>query len=146
MNVGDLIEVTVNQVHESHVLVEYNRNVSTLQIPEITWDAGKIEVNDYLKVGEKITVRVIAVEGDRFSTSLKQVSENPWFKHPKLGIEFEAPIVSIAEYGYFFKIYDHCHGLLLRENASKRYSIGEKINVRVRMMDTERQRCELEEC
>jgi hypothetical protein len=52
MNINDLIEVVVTEVHDSHVLVEHKGIVSTLQTPEITWDAGKLEVSDYLKIGE----------------------------------------------------------------------------------------------
>jgi hypothetical protein len=61
-------------------------------------------------------------------------------------MEFEAPVVSVAEYGYFFKVDNHCHALLLIENASKLYDVGEVKKVKVKIMDAERQRCELDEC
>ena len=74
MKINELIEVTVTKVHPSYVKVVYEGKEATLQIPEITWKAGKVESSDYLTEGQNIRVKVIAIRDDAYSVSLKEAS------------------------------------------------------------------------
>ncbi|TQV74104.1 S1 RNA-binding domain-containing protein [Aliikangiella marina] len=145
MVLGEIIKVTVTKVHPSYVKVEYEGREATLQIAEITWRAGKMYSSDYVKEGQQIRVKVVAVEGDAFSVSLKEASYggNPWKSPPRVDEEFFASVVRIAEYGYFFELNYYCHALMLLEDAPETLQMGDRVKVKVKSCSSERQRVEV---
>jgi len=135
MEINDLIKVKVTRVEEGFVLVEYHGQEATLLQTEITWNAGLVNPKDFVKEDEEITVRVIAVNEEKFSPSLKQVNKNPWNNPPKIGSEYNSPITVVAEYGYFVKIEFYCNAILLLENSKHHHSLSDVVNVRVIEVD-----------
>ncbi len=148
MRVDDFIDVTVKKVHPSYVLIDYEGAEATLQITELTWNAGRFVPHDYVQEGQQITVVVTAMFDDRFSVSLKRVhpEDDPWFDPPEIGMQLKSPVVVVADYGYFFELSKNLHGLLLSENASQQYAQNELVYVRIKEVDTQKKRVTLEEC
>lgn len=133
MELNQTIEVTVTKVEPGYIKIDYKGKSATLQITELTWKPGKLESSDYLKVGQMIRVKVIAIAGDQFSVSLREacLSGDPWNDPPKVGERYFAPVVNVTDYGYFFEITYFCHALLLAENAMGKYQLGDRVNVEV---------------
>ncbi len=145
MEVNQIIEVTVTKVEPGYVKIDYKGRPATLQITELTWKPGKLNSSDYVKGGQRIRVKVIAIAGNEFSVSLKQacLGGNPWDNPPKVGDQFFAPVVFVADYGYFFEITYFCHALLLRENTLDTYQLGDRVNVKVASVDPSKGKVEL---
>ena len=145
MKVNDIINVTVTKVHPSYVKVNYEGNEATLQITELTWRAGKLDSSDFVKEGQVVRVKVIAVEGQTFSVSLREASlgGSPWNEPPIKNSEYFSPIVRIAEYGYYVELAYYCHALLLIDNTPNKYQIGDRVKVKVCSVNTERKQVEV---
>jgi small subunit ribosomal protein S1 len=62
---------------------------------------------DYLKVGETVKAKIIAIDKDRLSLSLKQMTEDPWLhevKAFKKGDIVEGKITRITPFGAFVQL------------------------------------------
>lgn len=140
MNIGDLIYVKATKVTPSYIKVSYSGKESTLLITELTWKAGKIDPEDYVKEGQTIRVRVTAIKGEKYSVSMREalLGGNPWAKPPKQNETYFSPIVYVTEYGYYFELAYFCRGLMLRENAPENLQIGDRLVVRVMSVDLDR--------
>jgi ribosomal protein S1 len=145
MEVEQIIEVTVTKVEPGYVKIDYEGRPATLQITELTWKPGKLDSADYVKAGQKIRVKVIAIAGNEYSVSLKQacLGGSPWDNPPEIGDKFFAPVVFVADYGFFFEITYFCHALLLRVNTPDSYQLGDRVNVEVSFVDLKRHKVEL---
>jgi ribosomal protein S1 len=145
MEVNQIIEVVVTKVEPGYVKVDYVGRSATLQITELTWKPGKLDSTDYVGVGQRIRVKVIAVAGQEFSVSLREASlgGNPWSSPPKVGEEYFAPVVNLTDYGYFFEITYFCHALMMAEYASDNFQLGDRVKVKVASVNAERKRVEL---
>ena len=132
MQVGDIIEVEVTRAEEGFALVKYQGVESTLMQTEITYDVdAPVSVEKHVQLGEKINVKVIAINGNRYSISLKQIHKDPLIDSISIGDKYQSEISQVTEYGYFVNIEPYCRGLLLKENATSEYKVGEMIKVSV---------------
>ena len=146
LSVGNTIEVVVKTVNDGFAIVEYQGVTATLVDIELTYEVGSIvKVSDFVSVGEKHTVKITAVDGDRYSVSLKQMNKNPWLNPPKVGEKYNAPITMVTDYGYFIKIEWFCLGLLLNENAKAIHAQGETVSVVITRSEAEKKRVFLNE-
>ena len=145
MNINDIIQVVVTKVEPGYVKVDYNGHEETLQITELTWRYGRVNPEDYVRVGQSIRVKVIAVLGDRFSVSMREAAlgGNPWENPPKKGEVYFSPVVFVADYGYFFELAYYCQALMKIENVKGDYQIGDRVKVVVSKVDLERNRVEV---
>ncbi len=73
------------------------------------------------------------------------MKENPWLDPPKNGKEYYAPISMVTDYGYFIELEWFCLGLLLKENAQAKHSLGEKVSVVITECEGSKQRVFLNE-
>lgn len=145
MEVNQIIEATVTKVEPGYVKIEYEGRPATLQITELTWKPGKLYSEDYVKVGQRVRVKITAIAGNEYSVSLREASlgGNPWNNPPKVGDLFFAPVVFVADYGYLVEIAYFCRALLLRENTPDTYQLGDRINVKVSSVDSSRNKVEV---
>ena len=137
MEVNQIIYVTVTKVEPGYIKIDYQGLSATLQITELTWKPGKIDSSAFVRVGQRIRVKVIAVAGNEFSVSMREacLGGNPWNNPPKVDDQFFAPVANITEYGYFLEISYFCHALLLRGSTSIEYQLGDRVNVRISSVD-----------
>lgn len=145
MEVDQIIEVLVTAVNPGFVKVDYEGRPATLQATELTWKPRALDSSEYVKVGQRIRVKVTAISGNSYSISLRQalLGGNPWDKPPRVGDHFFAPVVGITDYGYFVEITYFCHALLLSENTPDQYQIGDRIETIVSSVDLSRHRVQL---
>lgn len=103
LKVGDLVEGVVTGVIDFGAFVNISGVEGLIHISEISWDRVD-DPRDYIKVGEKIKAKVIAIENDRLSLSLKQTTGDPWLEQVKAfkkGDEVEGKITRITPFGAF---------------------------------------------
>lgn len=106
LKVGDEVEGVVTGVIDYGVFVNVGGIEGLVHISEISWERVE-DPNKYVKVGESIKAKIISIDKDRLSLSIKQMSEDPWLgevKKIKVGSEVEGKITRITPFGAFVQI------------------------------------------
>lgn len=106
LKVGDEVEGVVTGVIDFGVFVNVDGIEGLVHISEISWERVE-DPNKYVKVGEKVKAKIIAIDKDRLSLSIKQMSQDPWLseiKKFKAGSVVEGKITRITPFGAFVQI------------------------------------------
>lgn len=106
LNVGDEVEGTVTGVIDFGAFVNVDGIEGLIHISEISWERVE-DPKKYLKTGDVIKAKIIAVDKDRLSLSIKQMSEDPWLKdveNIKKGSTVEGTITRITPFGAFVQL------------------------------------------
>src|SRR6202034_1288937 len=82
LKVGDEVDGTVTGVIDFGAFVNVDGIEGLIHISEISWERVDNPRN-YLKVGDTVKAKIIAIDKDRLSLSLKQMSEDPWLSEVK---------------------------------------------------------------
>lgn len=104
--VGDAIKGVVTGVVDFGVFVNVDGIEGLVHISEISWERVNNPA-DYVKIGETIDAKIIAIDKDRLSLSIKQLSEDPWMTEVdqfKPGDKVEGTITRITPFGAFVQI------------------------------------------
>ncbi|HPI91649.1 MAG TPA: 30S ribosomal protein S1 [Deltaproteobacteria bacterium] len=121
MEVGAMLEGTVSRIMPYGALVELAEGIEGMvHVSEMSW-SRTLSPEDILHIGEKVTVKVLAVEDDektgrkRISLSMKQIQDDPWnsvLNRFKPGDRLRAKVTHIAEFGVFVEIAPGVEGLV----------------------------------
>lgn len=106
LKIGDVVTGTVTGVVDFGAFVNVDGIEGLVHISEISWERVN-NPSDYVKVGEKIEAKIIAIDKDRLSLSIKQLQEDPWLKEIeqfKKGDEVEGTVTRITPFGAFIQI------------------------------------------
>lgn len=106
LNVGDEVEGTVTGVIDFGAFVNVDGIEGLIHISEISWERVE-DPKKYLKAGDAIKAKIIAVDKDRLSLSIKQMSEDPWLKDVekiKKGSTVDGTITRITPFGAFVQL------------------------------------------
>ncbi len=106
LKVGDSIEGVVTGVIDFGAFVNVQGIEGLIHISEISWERVE-DPRDYVKVGETVKAKIIAIDKDRLSLSLKQMTEDPWLKEVKAfnkGDMVEGKITRITPFGAFVQL------------------------------------------
>jgi ribosomal protein S1 len=107
--------------------------------------------SEHAEVGDRVTVKVIGVDGDKLSLSMKQLTKDPWEevaeRYP-VGKKVSGSVVRFADYGAFIKLEKDINGLVhLSEIAHQKVNdpaevltIGQKIDAQVINIDVDERR------
>src|SRR6185295_7298353 len=105
LKVGDVKEGIVSGIVKFGLFVAFDGLEGLVHISEIAWGHVKNPA-EFAEVGDKATVRVIGVDGEKLSLSIKQMTKDPWEeiaeRYP-VGREVEGSVVRFADYGAFIK-------------------------------------------
>ncbi|MFZ2560525.1 MAG: S1 RNA-binding domain-containing protein [Candidatus Nanoperiomorbaceae bacterium] len=106
LKVGDIVEGAVTGVVDFGAFVDVDGIEGLVHISEISWErVGK--VSDKLKVGDTVKAKIISIDKDRLSLSIKQTLPDPFLSEvAKLhkGDEVEGTITRITPFGAFVQI------------------------------------------
>jgi small subunit ribosomal protein S1 len=111
---GDIVEGVVSGILSYGLFVTFDGLEGLVHVSEIDWG----HVNDpskFAKVGMKVKVKVIGLDSDKISLSIKRLKENPWdvlSKKYKLGDSIVAPISRISKFGAFMNLEGGIQGLI----------------------------------
>lgn len=106
LNVGDIIKGVVTGVVDFGVFVNVDGIEGLVHISEISWERVN-NPSDYVKVGDTIEAKIIAIDKERLSLSMKQLTEDPWISEVeglKKGSKVEGTITRITPFGAFVQI------------------------------------------
>ncbi len=112
--IGDKVSGRVTGVVDFGVFVNVDGVEGLVHISEISWerisDPGKI-----YKVGDKVDAEIIGIENDRFSLSIKRLTDDPWAEAAKgfsVGDKVEGEVTRITPFGAFVRIHDNIEALV----------------------------------
>lgn len=106
LKVGDAVEGVVTGVIDFGAFVNVQGIEGLIHISEISWERVE-DPRDYVKVGENVKAKIIAIDKDRLSLSLKQMTEDPWLKEVKAfnkGDIVEGKITRVTPFGAFVQL------------------------------------------
>jgi small subunit ribosomal protein S1 len=106
LKIGDVVEGIVTGVIDFGAFINVDGIEGLIHISEISWERVE-DPRNYLKVGESVKAKIIAIDKDRLSLSLKQMSEDPWLKEVKAfnkGDTVEGKITRITPFGAFVQL------------------------------------------
>lgn len=106
LKVGDVVEGIVTGVIDFGAFVNVDGIEGLIHISEISWERVE-DPRDYVKVGDTVKARIIAIDKDRLSLSLKQMTEDPWLQEVKAfekGEVVEGKITRITPFGAFVQL------------------------------------------
>lgn len=106
LKVGDKVNGVITGVVDFGAFVNVEGIEGLIHISEISWERVN-NPGDYVKVGDNVEAKIIAIDKDRLSLSLKQLQEDPWMKEVdefKKGASVEGTVTRITPFGAFVQI------------------------------------------
>ncbi|RYF28249.1 MAG: 30S ribosomal protein S1 [Chloroflexi bacterium] len=104
--IGDKVKGVVTGVVDFGVFVNVEGIEGLVHISEISWERVN-NPGDYVKVGDTIEAKIISIDKDRLSLSIKQLSQDPWLDEVeqfKPGVDVEGTVTRITPFGAFVQI------------------------------------------
>lgn len=147
LKVGDTVTGVVTGVVDFGVFVNVDGIEGLVHISEIAWERVN-NPSDYVKIGQSIEAKIIAIDKERLSLSMKQLIEDPWLSEVsnlKKGSKVEGTITRITPFGAFVQISPAIEALVhvseLGEgsdiNPEKIFTLNERKSFKVLDIDKE---------
>lgn len=106
LKVGDTVTGVVTGVVDFGAFVNVDGIEGLVHISEISWERVNNPA-DYVKVGQTIETKIISIDKERLSLSMKQLTKDPWLdevdKFTK-GDKVEGTVTRITPFGAFVQI------------------------------------------
>lgn len=150
LKVGDIVKGKISGVVNFGIFVTFNGLEGLVHISEIAW--GHVDnPSNFGKLGDEIEVKIIGIDGEKISLSLKQLSEDPWIeiaKQYKEGQKIKGKVSRVTEYGVFVNITDDVNGLIhiseiqqIQEaDSSKTFAEGDSVEATIMNVDVDNHR------
>ena len=149
---ADVVTGTVEKVLDFGAIVNLGAVSGLLHQNEL--DHKRVRVSDVLKVGDSVNVKVLEVNGEKISLSLKALKAHPWDvlkEQYHVGDVFEGTVEKIIPAGLIIKLTDEYNGLMpnveyswfTNKRVSDNVQEGDTINVKVMNIDDEKKRVSL---
>lgn len=106
MTVGDTVTGVATGVVDFGIFVNVDGVEGLVHISEIAWDRVD-NPSSYVKVGDKVEAKIISIDRDKLSLSMKQLSPDPWLRDAakyKVGEAVEGKITRITPFGAFVQV------------------------------------------
>ncbi len=106
MAVGDTISGVITGVVDFGVFVNVDGIEGLIHISEISWERVN-DPADYVKVGQTIEAKIISIDKERLSLSMKQLQQDPWVGEVEKfnkGDKVEGTVTRITPFGAFVQI------------------------------------------
>jgi small subunit ribosomal protein S1 len=153
LKVGNVVEGVVTGVIDFGAFVNVDGIEGLVHISELSWERVE-DPRNYVKVGEKIQAKIIAIDKDRLSLSIKQMSEDPWLEEVKKFKKdeiTEGKITRITPFGAFVQLSPAVEALVhvseMGDDDSvdpeKLFKLNEKKQFKVLEIDTENRKIAL---
>ncbi|HSH18628.1 MAG TPA: S1 RNA-binding domain-containing protein [Candidatus Saccharimonadales bacterium] len=153
LKAGDEVEGVVTGVIDFGAFVNVDGIEGLIHISEISWERVD-DPRNYVKVGDTVKAKIISIDKDRLSLSLKQTSEDPWLHDVKAfnkGDIVEGKITRITPFGAFVQLSPSVEALVhVSEmgddegvDPEKIFQLNEKKQFKVLDIDTEHRKIAL---
>lgn len=147
---GDEKEGLVSGIVKFGLFVAFDGLEGLVHISEIAWGHVKNPA-EHAAVGDRVKVKVIGIDGEKLSLSIKQLTKDPWEeiaeRYP-VGKKVSGTVVRFADYGAFLNLEKDITGLVhLTEIAHEKINdpaevlkIGQKLEAQVINIDIDERR------
>ena len=147
MQVGEVVKGKATGVVDFGIFVNVDGVEGLVHISEIAWDRVDSPAN-YVKVGESIEAKIISIDRDKLSLSMKQLKPDPWLEEIAkytVGESVEGKITRITPFGAFVQVTPVIEALVHIseladehvEDPSKLVKLGETRTFRVIAIDAD---------
>ena len=114
---------------------------------DASWDRGK-RCKDFLKVGEKIEVKLIKIDNKagKISLSLKELQDSPiadFASKHSVGDKVTGNIKDVKDFGAFVELVGGVEALIRKEDATDELSVGASIEAAIADIDKSKARIRL---
>ncbi len=115
--IGDVIDGTITAVVDFGAFMRFTNNPDIeglIHISELSW--GLIDhPSELLQPGDQIKAKIIDIQNNKVSLSLKALQEDPWMnienKYPA-GTTIKGEVFKFTPYGAFIKVDENIYGLI----------------------------------
>ncbi|MCL5794973.1 MAG: S1 RNA-binding domain-containing protein [Patescibacteria group bacterium] len=131
LKVGDIKEGTITGVIDFGLFVEIDGIEGLVHLSEISWEKIQ-DIRKLFKVGDKIKTKIISLDNNRVSLSIKRLLPDPWVeatKGYKPGEKIKGKVIKISPFGAFVEIAKNINGLVHISELSKVKTGSEKIHL-----------------
>lgn len=147
LKVGDEVEGIVTGVIDFGAFVNVDGIEGLVHISEISWERVE-DPREYVKTGQTVKAKIIAIDKDRLSLSMKQMQDDPWLSEVKAfkkGDSVEGKVTRITPFGAFVQLSPSVEALVHVSEMSnddgadpeKIFQLNEKKQFKVLDIDTE---------
>ncbi len=147
---GDVVEGTVSGILSYGLFVTFDGLEGLVHVSEIDW--GHVtDPSKFAKVWMTVKVKVIGLESEKISLSIKRLKENPWdvlAKKYKLNDSITAPISRISKFGAFMDLEggiqwlvhlsEISHGVV--KDIRDHVKVGEEVTAKIINFEPEKKR------
>jgi len=150
LTISDEKDGLVTGIVKFGVFVAFDGLEGLVHISENAWGHVK-NPSEHAHVGDKVRVKIIGLEGDKLSLSIKQLATDPWEeiaeRYP-VGKQVQGTVVRFADYGAFLRLEQDINGLVHLtelahtkvEDPSDALTIGQKVDAQVINIDIDERR------
>ena len=153
--VGEKINAVISNIADYGAFVELKKGIEGLiHVSEMSWTKKNMHPNSLVKIGDKVTVKILEVEKEkrRISLGLKQCQENPWEefeKNYKIDQIIEGNIKNITEFGIFIQLPYNLDGMVHLSDISwdkagaealKGFNKDQSLEVKILDIDVKKER------
>ncbi len=129
--VGSVIEGKIKNITDFGIFIGIDEGIDGLvHISDISWTKRFKHPSELFKKGQVIQAKVLYIDKDneRFSLSIKDLSDNPWqsidARFP-IGIVISGPITNITDFGLFVEVEEGIEGLIhISEQSRDKQKMG----------------------
>lgn len=149
LKLGDVLTGTVSGIVKFGIFVAFDGLEGLVHISEIAW--GHVgDAHDFAKLGQKVQVKIIGLDGDKISLSIKQLTKDPWEQIEKkyqIGSKIKTKISRLAQFGAFVQLEEDITGLIHNseipgapDDPAKVLEVGQEVEARVIEINKEEKR------
>ena len=149
LKVGEKVTGKISGIVKFGIFVAFEGLEGLVHISEIAWGHVKNPA-DYGRLGDKVEVMVIGLDGDKISLSMKRLSQDPWLeaaKVYKIGSVVDGEVNRLTPFGAFVKLSDEINGLIHVteipgdvKDPAEAMKIGDKVKAKVIAVEPEEHR------
>ena len=106
LKIGDKVKGLVTGVVDFGAFVNVEGIEGLVHISEISWERVE-NPSDYVKTGDDIEAKIIAIDKERLSLSMKQMQEDPWATEAanfNKGDKVDGTVTRITPFGAFIQL------------------------------------------
>jgi len=137
--VGNIVEGTITGIVNFGAFVKFNNLEGLVHISELAYQLIE-DPHDIVKIGEKIKAKIIKIDKDKISLSIKTLQKNPWEKVREkydAGQTVKGKVTKFNPFGAFIQLDKDIHGLThisefgTEVRMKEMLEIGKKYNFKI---------------
>lgn len=112
--VGEVVNGRVTGVVDFGAFVEFDEGLEGLvHISELAWQRVE-DPHDIITVGQEVQAKIIGIDGNKISLSMKQLTDDPWIRAVekyRVGQTVRGRVTKLNPFGAFVELDPEIHGL-----------------------------------